>query len=273
MFNYLATLSFQEECLRGNLERPFLGMIGLLKEVYDVPLEEGYLENQETIPSSTQIIIAALNEEEGIGLTIAELYDVLDSPNILVVDGHSRDRTVEVATNLGAKVVLQDGVGKGDAISKAVELTGTGTKYVVLTDADFTYPAEYIPKMIRILEQDPEVGMVCGNRFTDELDSDALHNQFFLGNKLLAFAHNMFNGVSLHDPLTGLRVIRTDILKNWILKSEGFDIEVELNSLVKKKGYRTFEVPIQSRQRLGEKKLKMKHGAIILKRIITETAS
>jgi hypothetical protein len=56
------------------------------------------------------------------------------------------------------------------------------------------------------------------------------------------------------------------------LKSEGFDIEVELNNLVKKKGYKTVEVPIQYLQRIGEKKLKMKHGSIILKRIMTEIA-
>ena len=47
--------------------------------------------------SSTQIIIAALNEEEGIGLTIAEIFDTLNNPHVLVVDGRSSDRTVEVA--------------------------------------------------------------------------------------------------------------------------------------------------------------------------------
>jgi hypothetical protein len=124
--------------------------------------------------------------------------------------------------------------------------------------------------MIKILEQNPEVGMVCGNRFTSQLDSKALINRFYLGNKLLALSHHVLNGIALHDPLTGLRVIRAEILKNLKLKSNGFDIEVELNSIVRKKGYKTVEVPIQYRQRLGEKKLKMKHGATILKRIMTE---
>jgi glycosyltransferase involved in cell wall biosynthesis len=49
---------------------------------------------------STQIIIAALNEEEGIGLTIEELMDNLGTPRLLVVDGKSTDRTVEIAMNL-----------------------------------------------------------------------------------------------------------------------------------------------------------------------------
>jgi glycosyltransferase involved in cell wall biosynthesis len=221
---------------------------------------------------STQVIVADLNEEAGIGLTITELKDNLDSPHILVVDGHSSDRTVEFAKNLGVDVAIQDGVGKGDAVVKALQLTKPDVDYIVFTDADFTYPAKHVPEMIRILEQDPEVGMVCGNRFNSQLDNKALINRFYLGNKLLAFSHKILNGIDLHDPLTGLRVIRAEILRNLKLKSIGFDIEVELNSVVQKRGYKTIEVPIEYRQRLGEKKLKMKHGAIILRRIMTEMA-
>lgn len=60
---------------------------------------------------------------------------------LLVVDGNSHDRTVEVAKNCGASILFQDGTGKGDAIAKALEHTGSDVKYIVLTDADFTYPA------------------------------------------------------------------------------------------------------------------------------------
>lgn len=53
--------------------------------------------------SSIMAIIAALNEEEGIGLTIQELRRYLDNPRVLVVDGRSIDRTVEIAKNLNAE--------------------------------------------------------------------------------------------------------------------------------------------------------------------------
>lgn len=220
--------------------------------------------------SSTQVIIAALNEEQGIGLTITELQANLCTPRIIVVDGNSRDRTVEVAKNCGVEILFQDGIGKGDAISKALQYTDASVDYVVLTDADYTYPAEYLPAMIEILEKNPSVGMVCGNRFNGKVDPKALRNQFYYGNKLLAVAHNLLNGISLNDPLTGLRVIRADLLRDWAVKSASFDIEVELNSMVQRKGYKTAEVTIQYRQRLGEKKLKMKHGVTILKRIVLE---
>ena len=136
-----------------------------------------------------QVILAALNEEEGIGLTIAELQSHLVSPHVLVVDGKSSDRTVEVAKSMGADVILQDGSGKGDALAKAVKYLDFAADYVVITDADFTYPAEFVPEMIEILERDQRVGMVIGNRFKGEMNSQkSFTNAFYLGNRLLAFA-------------------------------------------------------------------------------------
>jgi len=70
---------------------------------------------------STQVIIAALNEEEGIGLTTNEINDNLTNSHVLVVDGRSTDRTVEVAKDNGATIAFQDGLGKGDAFAKALE--------------------------------------------------------------------------------------------------------------------------------------------------------
>ena len=223
------------------------------------------------ILQSMQVIIPALNEEQGIAFTIAELKAYLSNPRILVVDGKSSDNTVHVAKSLDADVLRQEGKGKGDAIAFALRRMNDNVDYVVLTDADYTYPAEYLPEMIKILEENPHVGMVCGNRFNGQVDSKALHNVFYVGNRLIAFAHNMLNGVQLSDPLTGLRVIRAKILKGWKVKSKGFDIEVELNHHVERRGFTIVEVPIQYRQRLGEKKLKATDGATILKRIMLET--
>ncbi len=219
---------------------------------------------------STQVIIAALNEEEGIGLTIAELMDTIEDSCVLVVDGKSTDRTVEVAKNLGAQIFIQDGLGKGDAVAKAVAHIDPTVDYVVLTDADYTYPAAYIPEMIQILEKNPKVGMVCGNRFNGYEEKTAVSSIFYLGNRFIAFAHNLLNGVTLIDPLTGLRVVRAKILRNWQVQSKGFDVEVELNHHVEHEGFDIAEVPINYRERLGQKKLGIKNGAEIFKRIMLE---
>jgi dolichol-phosphate mannosyltransferase len=219
---------------------------------------------------AAQLVVAALNEEQGIGHTLTEFKDNYYFPKIIVVDGHSRDRTVEIAKNLGAEIAFQERIGKGNAIAKAIQYVDLSLKYVVLTDADYTYPAEYVPEMIELLETKPNVGMVCGNRFSGDVEPQAVRSSFYFGNKLLAFAHNLFNGVSLRDPLTGLRVIRTELFRDWSVKSQGFDIEVELNRYIERRGYAIIELPIKYRKRMGEKKLKARHGATILKRILQE---
>ena len=99
-------------------------------------------------PKQIMVLIPTLNEEEGIAPTIAEISDSIFGQHIIVVDGHSRDRTVEIARTLGAEVIFQDGEGKGDALSTAMKFVTTDIKYAAITDADFTYPAKSIPEMI-----------------------------------------------------------------------------------------------------------------------------
>jgi glycosyltransferase involved in cell wall biosynthesis len=229
------------------------------------------LGQESDIKYSADVIIAALNEEEGIGPTLSEISQNISPNQVLVVDGHSQDRTVEIAKDLGAHILFQDGLGKGDAISKAVRYIDSDVDYVVVTDADFTYPAEHIPEMIQILQNHPNVGMVCGNRFNGYAEDSELHNLFYFGNKLLALSHSLLNGVNLQDPLTGLRAIRAEILKEWHVKSKGFDVEVELNNEVERRDFGIVEVPISYRKRLGEKKLKVRDGVTIFKRILLDT--
>jgi glycosyltransferase involved in cell wall biosynthesis len=234
--------------------------------------EKGVAMEKTDNKSGISIVVATLNEEEGVGLTLEELQKVLSDPYLIVVDGNSVDRTVEIAKNMGANVLLQKGKGKGHALSQGLRELDSDSRYVVFTDADFTYPAEYIPKMIEVLEHSPDVGMVIGNRFNGEHNFDkSVAHPFYIGNRLLAFAQHMVNGIKLQDPLSGLRVIRQEILDNWKPKSKGFDIEAEMNYRVEREGYQIVEIPIAYRKRLGEKKLKLRHGLIILKRILAES--
>ena len=218
------------------------------------------------------VVIAAVNEAEGIGHTLEELRNFLSNPRLVVVDGRSIDRTVEIAKDMGAEVLVQESEGKGDAIYQGIKQLGSQACYVVFTDADFTYPAEYVPKMLGILDQDPSVGMVIGDRFSFVRNPDKYPmNPFYIGNRLIALAQHIVNGIKLNDPLSGLRVVRAEILRGRKIKSKGFDFEAEINHVVEREGYRIVEIPIAYRSRLGEKKLRLRHGFGILKRIIVES--
>ena len=109
--------------------------------------------------------------------------------------------------------------------------------------------------MLNMLEKNPEAGMICGNRSRAKVQFSDTFNKFQFGNKIFSKIHNLLNGVDLEDPLTGLRIIRWSIIKDWKPKSKGFDIEVELNHHIKKSEY---------------EKLGIRHGFTILKRIILQ---
>jgi dolichol-phosphate mannosyltransferase len=239
---------------------------------YETPSVE--LARAYCIPSLA-VIIPALNEAAGIFRTILELKQELQEfggkSTYLVVDGHSNDETGRIAHRLGAVVLEQEGVGKGDAFRQALAHIPESSKYVVLMDADFTYPAEHIPEMVNLIESDPSIGMVSGNRFGNGESRELFKRSFYLGNRILALAHAVANGVRMRDPLSGLRVVRYDLLKDWTPKAEGFDIEVELNDHIVNRGYSIREVPIGYRIRVGDKKLRRRDGLTILHRMLSQT--
>lgn len=220
----------------------------------------------EKILNDSIVLLPTYREPAGVKLVIRELRDIFD-PFILVIDRPAGDPTGDNARKLGATVLTQKSRGKGSAIRDALEFledSGLNHKYVIMIDADYTYPAKHIPEMIDVLESNPDVGMVCGRR-PKSRDFDRFH----LGNHLLRFAHILLNGITIQDPCTGLRIIRYDIMKNWRPKSKGFDIECEINHFINKiKGFKVVEIPIEYRIRIGEKKLSVKHGLTIFKRML-----
>jgi dolichol-phosphate mannosyltransferase len=131
------------------------------------------------------VIVAAYNEEEGIAPTICELKEFLNNPKLVVVDGRSSDRTLEIAKDLGAEVLIQEGRGKGDAISKGLAHLYGETSYVVITDADYTYPAKYLKEMINVLDANSNIGTVLGDRFSEDMNKNLLGINFLLETEFL----------------------------------------------------------------------------------------
>ena len=150
--------------------------------------------------SPLAVVLAAYNEEEGIAPTISELKEVLNKPCLIVVDGKSSDRTLERAKDLGADILIQEGTGKGNAISQGLNHLRSDASYIVFTDADYTYPAKHIKEMIGVLDLNPDVGMVLGDRFNRIYEKESDRNQFYIGNRILGFTQNMIAGLKLNDP-------------------------------------------------------------------------
>ncbi len=213
--------------------------------------------------SDVTVILPTKNEEEAIGLVIDELLSVgVPISNIIVVDGYSTDRTRDIAQEKGVKVILQEGEGKAKAIATAVR--HVKTKWVVIMDSDYTYPARYIPQLLRkaIAENLDEV---IGARLIGRENIPAI---FRLGNWALTKTFNIIFGTSLRDVLSGMYIVRSDVLREVNFEMRGFSVEAEIAAHVASTSGRIGEVPIEYRRRLGKKKLKVYHGFKIFVDII-----
>src|SRR5262249_53506804 len=105
-------------------------------------LDVGLTKNQTV--SSYSIVVPARNEEETIGDVLEHLRYMTD--DLIVVDGHSSDDTVRIARSYGARVVQDNGRGKGDAVR--VGLACAHYPITVFIDADGSHDPGDIPKLV-----------------------------------------------------------------------------------------------------------------------------
>ena len=209
------------------------------------------------MPSKTvSIIIPALNEEDTVGKVIDEIpkedlqrkgYRV----EILVIDNNSTDRTAEIAREKGAKVILEPAKGKGRAIRTAFE--SVSGDFIFMLDADYTYPATYIPRMLEVLQERHDV--VIGSRLKGQMAEGAMSKTNLVGNRLLAFMASTLYRTKISDLCTGYWGFTRRVISDLELDATGFELEADMFIEIAKRGYKIAEVPIYYRRRMTPPKL------------------
>jgi dolichol-phosphate mannosyltransferase len=192
------------------------------------------------VPDSPVTIVIPARNEEGL---IGEIIDtVRPYGDVLVVDGHSTDRTRDIAAEHGARVVLDSGRGKGEAIRRAFD--EPGGDILVFIDADGSHEPRDIPALVAPIAAG-KADLVIGSR--GKGGSDELHGtigQFirYLGSQLIMLAINYRWNVRLTDSQNGFRAIRRDVARALDLRSNLTTIEQEMLMRALKRGYRVTEV-------------------------------
>jgi dolichol-phosphate mannosyltransferase len=186
-------------------------------------------------------VVVPAKDEEGL---IGEIIDVVRpyADDVLVVDGHSTDRTREIALAHGARVLIDGGLGKGDAIRLA--LKEATTEIVVFFDADGSHEPRDIPKLVAPLVAG-EADLIIASRGrggSDEFHADFEQFIRYIGSQLITLAINYRWNVRLTDSQNGLRAIRRDVGIRLGLKSNLTTIEQEMLIKALKKGYRVREI-------------------------------
>ena len=202
------------------------------------------------------IILPALKEEATIGKVIDEIqqqalaqkgYDV----SILVVDGNSPDRTREIAKEKGAQVIIEPRKGKGRAMQTGFQ--AADADFVFMLDADYTYPATYIPGMLDLLRDGSKV--VIGSRLKGKIEQGAMSRLNIIGNHLLTLMANILYQGKTSDLCTGFWGFRGEVLKHLNLSADGFEFEADLFIQVSRRGHCITHVPITYRRRPTKQKL------------------
>jgi dolichol-phosphate mannosyltransferase len=191
-------------------------------------------------PDGVCVLVPTLDEAETVDDVIEDFRDE-GYENVLVVDGGSADRTREVARAAGARVVVQSGSGKGQAVREAVR-KHVDADYVLMLDGDGTYRAADADALVEPLLAG-EAEHVIGNRFAD-MRPGAMTLLNRVGNRLINAAFGVIHGGSFDDILSGYRAFTRESFERMHLTADGFGIETEMAVECAKRGIRTTVVPI-----------------------------
>ncbi len=187
-------------------------------------------------PPRITVVISAKDEEQDVAGAIRGAK--AHAHEVLLMDGHSTDRTREIAAAEGARVELDPGTGKGSAIRASLSLA-TG-EIVVFMDADGSHDPADIPRLVAPVASG-EVHLCVGSRFlggSEELSVNFGQLIRSIGNISMNIAINKRFSTGLSDTLNGYRAIRRDVGLALRLRESKHTIEQEMVIRALRMGYR-----------------------------------
>ena len=190
-------------------------------------------------------VFPCLNEEESLGFCVKELRKSLEDSNckyeIILADNGSTDNSVEIAEELGCRVVNIRNKGYGAALKGGIE-TANG-EYVIFADCDGSYPLKDTLKLYRkTFSEEADLGIAL--RLKGKIEHGAmpvLHK--YLGTPVLTFLINILFGGNLSDCNSGFRCVKKSTFKTWNIRANGMEFASEMLIKSLKSYSKIVEVP------------------------------
>ncbi len=215
------------------------------------------------------VVIPTLNEAANLP-HVFERLPFEDLYEIILVDGHSIDDTIEVARELcpSVRVLLQDGKGKGNAL--ACGFAAARGDIIVMLDADGSTDPQEIPAYVDALFDGADFAK--GSRFMEGGGSVDITPLRMQGNRFLNGAVNALFGTRYTDLCYGYNAFWADVRPVINVDCAGFEVETLINVRVAKAGLNVAEVPSVEHERIhGVSKLHpVRDGLRVLRTILSE---
>ena len=213
---------------------------------------------RQAVRSGITVVVPAYNEENGIARQVAALEEALRpcgwEYEIVVVDDGSTDSTADRAETLGVQV-LRLGANRGYGAALKAGIAAAKFDWVVIIDADGTYPSAEIPRM---LERLPWSDMVVGARIGWSVADPPVRRP---AKWLLRKFASYLAGSEIPDLNSGMRVIRKSLVEQFShLLPSGFSFTTTITLALISGGYSVSYVPIDYYKRIGRSKIRPLHA-------------
>jgi glycosyltransferase involved in cell wall biosynthesis len=200
------------------------------------------------------VVVPAWQKSDSIGPVLESVITLLEALHktfeiIVVVDGPDRETFLSASAIKDERVMviqLEQNSGKGNALRKGVEISGS--RYVAFVDADMDIDISALGFAIHKIEQADDLNLSCVYGSKVHLESKV---DYPLSRRLLSRIHRtlvskLFN-VSVEDSQTGLKLFRSDALKSVLTYSfqNGFLFDLEIFVLLSRRGLTFLAIPIE----------------------------
>ena len=194
------------------------------------------------------VLVPCYNEEKTVKKVAEDFMAALPEATIYVYDNNSTDRTYEIASSLGERVVVRREYrqGKGNVVRSMFRQIDADC--YIMIDGDDTYPAEHAREMVNLVLNEG-YDMVIGDRLSSTYFQENKRRFHGFGNKLVRDLINSLFKSDIKDIMTGYRAFSYDFVKMMPIISGGFEIETEMTINALDKKFNIKEIPINFRDR------------------------